>query len=83
MSIRTQIYLSEDLYRQLKTRGEMFNKSLAEQVREAVEQYLSSGEKGHEPMADDPIWGIVGLAEGPEDLSSSHDKYLYGWKEKH
>ncbi len=76
--VRTQIYLPKTLYRQLKARGKILNKSLAEQIRDALKLYLASEEK-MKPKSN-TIWQIVGKASsGVGDLSKDHDKYLYGW----
>jgi len=79
-SVRTQIYLPKEIYRKLKERGKTLNKSLAEQIREALGQYLSPDKKT-EAETDDSIWQIVGKASsGTGDLAKNHDKYLYGWE---
>ncbi|MGE5482398.1 MAG: ribbon-helix-helix domain-containing protein [Bacteroidota bacterium] len=78
MSVRTQIYLSDDLYERLKKRAAATGKSMGEQIRESLERYLTEGE-AVTPKPDDPIWQIPGLGAGTEvDLSAKHDEYLYG-----
>ena len=53
---------------------------MAEQIRQALREYLERGE-GVVLREDDPIWNIVGAASfGPNDVSIHHDKYLYGWE---
>lgn len=77
-SVRTQIYLPQELYQRLKKRGKKLNKSLAQQIREALDSYLFPEETG--AGLDDSIWQIVGKASsGTGDLARNHDKYLYGW----
>lgn len=76
--VRTQIYIPQELYQQLKKRSTKLNKSLAQQIREALKSYLFLEEK--ELQLDDSIWQIVGKASsGTGDLARDHDRYLYGW----
>jgi hypothetical protein len=44
--VRTQIQLEEQQYRQLRSLGARAGKGLAEQVREAVGQYLAQQQRG-------------------------------------
>lgn len=48
--VRTQIQLEEDQYRQLRARGARTGQGLAEQVREAVGQYLQQQQGRAEPL---------------------------------
>lgn len=76
--VRTQIYIPQELYQKLKKRGRKLNKSLAQQIREALNAYLFPREKELHP--NDSIWQIVGKASsGKGDIARNHDKYLYGW----
>lgn len=78
MAIRTQIYLPEELHRRLRDRAAECGKSMAEQIREALERYLDETEAAI-PKPDDPVWRLAGQAEGGDrDLSTDHDSYLYG-----
>ena len=53
---------------------------MAEQIRQALREYLERGESAV-LREDDPIWSIVVAASfGPDDVSIHHDKYLYGWE---
>lgn len=78
--IRTQIYLPPDLFSALKHRSERDGIPMAEQIRTALRAYLSTTSP---PLGvlreDDPLWEIVGAAEGPADAAEEHDKYIYGW----
>ncbi len=83
MTVRTQIYLPEVVHQRLKSRGRILRKSMATQVREAVERYLELAE-ATESLPDDPIWDLpthaVATAPGaPTNIASRHDAYLYGW----
>jgi len=82
MSVRMQIYLPDSLYAKLKKRAEKLNKPMSEQIRESLEVYFA-GEEKEQPDAGDPVWGIAGMAGGgPGDLSTGHDRYLYGESDK-
>jgi len=80
--VRTQIYLPRDMYAQLRARTTREGVSMAEQVREAVGEYLARADNEETILREDsPIWQIVGDGEGPDDGDGSinHDHYLYGW----
>jgi Arc/MetJ-type ribon-helix-helix transcriptional regulator len=80
--VRTQVYLPKDIYGELQIRARLTGLSMAEQIRQALRQYLQSEQdEGVVLRDDDPIWQIVGAASSsPSDVSSHHDKYLYGWE---
>lgn len=74
-SVRTQLYIPKDMYTELKRRGEKRGKNLSQQVREALDQYLSTGKS----VSEDRLSEIAGIASsGIGDLSEKHDSYLYG-----
>lgn len=78
MSIRTQIYLPEDLYRKLKLRTQATGQSMAAQIRESLERYLAQEEASQDDPRD-PVWELAGKARSKEgDLAEQHDLYLYG-----
>ncbi len=86
MAVRTQIYLPEALHHRLKSRGRILNKSMADQVREAVKRYLDL-EEAPRPIPDDPVWdlpdhAIEGPPGWPTDMAARHDFYLYGWSKQ-
>jgi len=86
MAVRTQIYLPEDLHNHLKSRGRILKRSMAEQVREAVERYLADDD-APEAAPNDPIWSlpahaIAGPPGSPTDIAARHDAYLYRWDKK-
>ena len=80
--VRTQVYLPKDVYEELQTRVQLTGLSMAEQIRQALREYLQrEQDEGVLLRDDDPIWQIVGAASGgPSDVSVHHDKYLYGWE---
>lgn len=76
--IRKQLYIDEDLERQLKLIARQSGQPEAHHVREALRAYLSR----HLPRpARDPWLSVVALvddADGPTDVAADHDHYLYG-----
>ncbi len=80
MSIRMQIYLTEELYDQLKQKSKQSGRPMAEHVRESLDKYLAEPEIAS-IAEEDPIWNITGRVKSAEgDLSTKHDQYLYGRK---
>ena len=79
--VRTQVYLPRDIYDQLKQRADGEGITMANQIREALTQYVVETEKEENPpifTKDDPIWDMIGMCKnGPEDGSVNHDKYIY------
>ncbi len=77
MSIRMQIYLTEELYEQLKQKSRQSGQPMAEHIRESLGKYLAESDS-EALTAADPIWNISGKAKSKDgDLSSNHDYYLY------
>lgn len=72
--IRTQIYLPEPTYEQLKSWAREESKSIAEKIREVLSQRI----KKHKKV--EPVLKLLMKTtfKGPSDLSRNHDKYLYG-----
>jgi hypothetical protein len=76
---RLQISLSEDHYEFLKSEAFLSGKSMAAVLRDLLDEIISVRQQ--EVLANDPIWQAIGVAqevEGPTDVSSHVDKYLYG-----
>lgn len=75
--IRTQVYLPEDLYRDLKllsaTSGMNFSELIREGAKVVVEKKTTRKKKGF----GKGFFGAGGT-KGPKDLSSRIDYYLYG-----
>lgn len=79
--IRKQLYLDEDLDRDLKTVARRSGKSEAAHVRRALRAYLDTQLRDSDDGDDDPLLELVGLAgdvAAPVDLARNHDRYLYG-----
>ncbi|MGB9662852.1 MAG: ribbon-helix-helix protein, CopG family [Moorellaceae bacterium] len=82
MAIRTQIYLPENLYERLRKRASLTGRSMAEQIREALERYFTEIE-ANTPKPEDPIWQLGGRIQSKEgDFSVRHDAYLYPRKDR-
>jgi hypothetical protein len=73
--IRKQIYLEPRQDEKIKMLSSVKEKSEAEIIRDAVDQYLTN-EKGH---LQDPIKKLIGLVEAKDrDGSLLHDQHLIG-----
>lgn len=73
---RTQIYLEEDLDRELRDVASSEGRSAAALIREAVRVYLSSRQPSR---GDDPILKMIGALEGGSERASEDvDEVLYG-----
>lgn len=73
---KTQIYLSEKLYRYLKGRARREGVSMAAIIRRLLEESVER--KG--PLADDPFLslGNPGTETGIRDGARFHDEHIYG-----
>ena len=83
-SVRLQAYFNPPLYGRLQEQANRLSKSIAQIMREAVEQYLSTLEQ-EVATPNDPIWQIPALSakyagSGLPDGAVRHDDYLYGRK---
>ena len=76
MMRRTQIYLDEELDRELRAVAATEGRSAADLIREAVRRYLAE-QRGS--AAVDPIAAMIGSVEGlASDAAAEHDRDLYG-----
>ncbi len=76
--IRTQVYLPRDLYQEVKLVAEKEDKKSAQILRELLQEGLIRRKKKGtigEALLD---LASVAVKGGPPDLSTNHDKYLYG-----
>lgn len=72
--IRTQMYLTEDLYYRIQLEAKRGKKKAAEVVREL----LLVGLNQNQANAGKALMNIANIgAKGPKDLSSKIDSYLY------
>ncbi len=81
--IRTQVYFDEKTHKQLLRLAKLHNKSMAQLVRESVEEKVKSIEEKDtsgfavlQSLIDNAVIG------GPQDLSTNIDHYLYGGPKK-
>ena len=76
---RLQISLTEEHYEFLKSESFLTGKSMAAVLRDLLDEIVSLRQQ--DLLANDPIWEVIGVAEeveGPTDISTNVDKYLYG-----
>ena len=70
---RTQIYLTEEQRGKIQRLAELEHKSMAQVIREAVEEYVI-----RQASNEDPLWDIVGLgSSGITDGSIHHDRDIH------
>lgn len=75
--IRTQIQLTEEQARALKTLAAAEGRSMADLIRESVEIYIASGPPRAPEQIRDEALGLIGkYNSGMSDLSKNHDLYL-------
>lgn|GEM_PF-1209001 len=76
-----QIYLDEEVDRDLRQAAAAEGRSAAAVIRDALRAYLKAG--AAVPAAlDDPILAMAGRFGGlPADAAVDHDRYLYGPEE--
>lgn len=76
--VRTQVYLPQEIYEELRRRSEKSGVSMARQIRKALEEYLELSE-ARVLKEEDPIWEMIGAIKTKDgDLSVRHDTYIYG-----
>ena len=76
---RLQISLTETQYEFLKSEAFIAGKSMAFVLRDLLDETMAA--RRQSVLENDPIWGVIGIGEnidGPTDVSSNVDKYLYG-----
>lgn len=72
---RTQIYIDEDMDRELRVAAAAEGRSAAALIRDAVRSYL--GARSH-ASSSDPFLAVAGsVVGGPRDAALNHDRYLY------
>lgn len=69
--VRTQVYLTPEQHTSLKEEARKHGVSLAEFLRQVVDEYL------HQAKPKDEFMKIVALGQsGLHDVSEKHDKYM-------
>lgn len=79
---RTQLYLEKKQLNFLKKKSTQNNTSVSNTIRELIDSEIQK-EEANLTKNSNPFVGLAKLAEelqleGPEDLSTNLDKYLYG-----
>ena len=76
---RLQISLTQTQYEFLKSEAFITGQSMASVLRDLLDETIVTRQQNI--LDNDPIWNVIGVAdevEGPTDMSSNIDKYLYG-----
>ena len=78
--IRTQVYLPDPLYKDIKLRAKLANKPAAALIREYIGKGIAEQQKADTSQADEGLMTLanLGIRGGPSDLASNLDNYLYG-----
>jgi len=74
--IRTQIQLTKEQTRMLKRIAAQENKSVAELIRQSVDQRLQKQGQPDQKQLRQKAMQAAGKLSGPSDLSENHDNYL-------
>ncbi len=74
---RTQVLLERRHYYHVRSRAEAEGRSISAVIRELVESDIASEKRAR---ATDPLWGVLGIAEGgePHDTSERVDEFVFG-----
>ena len=74
---RVQIILEEWQQQWLSEEAERQHRSMSALLRQLLTETIER--RRTENWEDDPLWGIVGIAEGPDDgiTSENLDEYIY------
>lgn len=78
--VRTQIYIPEELHRELTFLAKKESLSLAELIRQFVRMGIKTKKRRRnsgKTLLELARYAVKGL---PKDLSTKHDEYLYGKK---
>lgn len=79
--IRTQVYLDDDVYQQIRLQARLQNQPAASLIRRFLRVGLVREKKQRTLTAGRALLRIAKTAvKGPRDLSRRHDDYLYGDK---
>ena len=81
---RTQMILEDWQHEWLTEEAKRQNLSMSALLRELLTEAIERRQA--EGWEDDPLWGIVGMAEGPDDgiTSENLDRFLYraDWRDR-
>lgn len=71
--LRTQVCLEPELGQALDRLARRRGTSKGTIIREAIRRHIQQEQN----IEDDPIWGLIGMAEGePGNVSEEHDRVL-------
>lgn len=76
---RLQISLTKPQYEFLKSEAFIAGRSMAAVLRDYLDDIIKA--RRNDVLQDDPIWEVIGVGheiDGPTDVSSNVDTYLYG-----
>jgi hypothetical protein len=76
---RLQISLTQEHYDFLKAESFTSGKSMAAVLRALLDEVIAA--RRQDLLENDPIWRTIGVGaeiDGPTDISSNVDRYLYG-----
>ena len=77
--IRTQVYLTDELARDIKLRARRENKREAEIIRELLSEGMKKSARKDQESTGASLLRLAAIGgKGPSDLSSRIDDYLYG-----
>lgn len=77
--IRTQVYIPEDIYRDLKFLAKTSKENISQLIREGADEVIKKRTK--KPTKGKTTWGkgFIGAGKGgPKNLSKNIDRYTYG-----
>lgn len=75
--VRVQIQFTEEQLDALRARANQHNRSVAEVVRECVDQYVAKPQsKDRKAMIERALRAAGSFASGKSDISERHDDYL-------
>ncbi len=75
--VRTQVQLTESQATKLKELAARQNVSIAELIRQGVDQVLATTQRVYDPEQKRLALAFLGqVSDGITDLSENHDKYL-------
>ncbi|OGG03125.1 hypothetical protein A2W14_04650 [Candidatus Gottesmanbacteria bacterium RBG_16_37_8] len=74
--IRTQIYIPDELHQEAKTIAKINEEPLAKVLRRIITAGIKEERQKLKPKSLSPLTKL-NITDGPKDLSSNMDKYLY------
>jgi hypothetical protein len=78
---KTTFYVDEDVLRAAEVMAARKGKRDSDIFEEALRQYVGFAARRELAFVGDPLEqliGLVGDADGPDDVAENHDHYLYG-----